>query len=288
MTGVRDGGCSVVTGASSGIGAAIAQKLAARKVPLFLVARSEEALARMAGEWRALHGVPVEPLALDLSEPGGAARLFEATEGAGRRVDLLVNSAGFGWVGPQAEFDTTRFLELLRLNVVATAELTHLFLKAMRRRGHGAILNVASTSAFFPQPYFAAYGASKAFLLAFTHALHEEAKADGVTLTALCPGFTRTNFQAVAGMRGAEGTPFPEMTAEAVAEIALAALEKGKAVAVTHRLDKVWIGTLRALPRSLPPRLAARFFRSMRLRKGDPGAPPGRPGVGGGAAGGEP
>ncbi len=265
-----EGGWSVVTGASSGIGAAIARKLAERKSPLVLVARSGDALSASAAEWRARYGVSVEPIALDLSESGAAARLFEATEGAGRTVDLLVNAAGFGWVGPQAEFDTPRFLQLLRLNVVATAELTHLFLKAMRGRGRGAILNVASTTAFFPQPWFAAYGASKSFLLAFTHALHEEAKADGVTLTALCPGFTRTNFQAVAGMRGAEGTPFPEMTPEEVAEIGLAALEKGKAVVVPHWRDRIWIVMTRAVPRSLPPRLARRFFRSVRLRAGDP------------------
>jgi short-subunit dehydrogenase len=279
VTGAPEGGWSVVTGASSGIGAAIARKLAARKQPLVLVARSEEILVRTASEWRAAHGVPVEPFALDLSQPDAAAQLFEATEGAGRKVGLLVNAAGFGWVGPQAEFDTTRFLELLRLNVVASAELTHRYLGVMRRRGRGAILNVASTAAFFPQPWFAAYGASKAFLLAFTHALHEEARADGVTLTALCPGFTRTNFQTVAGMRGAEGTPFPEMTAEEVAEIGLRALRRGKAVVVTHPFDRIWIAMTRALPRSLPPRLARRFFGSVRVRKGDPGAgPSGGPG----------
>lgn len=282
-----EGGWSVVTGASSGIGAAIAEKLAARKAPLVLVARSGETLAASAAAWRARYGVPVEPIALDLSEPGAAARLFEATEGAGRTVDLLVNAAGFGWVGPQAEFDTPRFLQLLRLNVMATAELTDRFLKAMRGRGRGAILNVASTTAFFPQPWFAAYGASKAFLLAFTHALHEEAKTDGVTLTALCPGFTRTNFQSVAGLRGAEGTPFPEMTAEEVAEIGLAALARRKAVVVPHLFDRIWIAMTRAVPRSLPPRLARRFFQSVRLRKGDPRAatcPSGRSGTDSGQA----
>jgi short-subunit dehydrogenase len=262
---VAEGAYAVVTGASSGIGAAIAGTLAARRVPLVLVARSEENLAGRAAEWCARYDVPVEPLALDLARPGAAARLFEATEGSGRPVDLLVNSAGFGWVGPQAEFDTARFLELLGLNVVATAELTHRFLQAMRGRRRGAILNVASTAAFFPQPWFAAYGASKAFLLAFTHALHEEARADGVTLTALCPGYTRTGFYAAAGMRGAEGTPFPEMTAEEVAEIGLAALGKGKAVVVTHRFDRLWISLTRVLPRSLPPKLAGRFFRAVRL-----------------------
>lgn len=265
MIRVADGTWAVVTGASSGIGAAIAEKLAAQKVPLVLVARSAEALSEQAAAWRKRHGADVETLPLDLSRPGAAAVLFDATEGRGRPVDLLVNSAGFGWNGPQAEFETARFLELLALNVVATAELTHRFLVAMRARRRGAILNVASTSAFFPQPFFAAYGASKAFILAFTHALHEEAKRDGVTVTALCPGYTRTRFYQVAGMRGAEGTPFPEMTAGRVAQLGLDALGKGRAVVVTHGLDRLWIAMTRILPRSLPPRLAAAFFARTRL-----------------------
>ena len=265
MIGVADGACAVVTGASSGIGAALAERLAAGRVPLVLVARSGTVLAEQASAWRGRHGADVEAFPLDLSRPGAAAALFEATEGRGRPVDLLVNSAGFGWNGPQAEFETARFLEMLSLNVTATAELTHRFLGAMRSRRRGAILNVASTAAFFPQPYFAAYGASKAFLLAFTHALHEEAKRDGVTVTALCPGYTRTRFQEVAGMRDAKGTPFPEMTADAVAEAGLRALAAGKAVAVTHPLDRLWIAATRFLPRGVPPRLAAAFFARTRV-----------------------
>jgi hypothetical protein len=260
-------GHAVVTGASSGIGAAIAARLAAGGVPLVLVARSEGGLAERAAELRGKHGIAVEVLPLDLARPGAAAELFERTEGAGAAVDLLVNAAGFGWNGPQAEMETARLLELLRLNVLGTAELTHLFLRAMTGRRRGAILNIASTTGFYPVPYFAAYGASKAFLLSFTHALHEEAKRDGVTVTALCPGFTRTNFQAVARMRGAEGTPFPEMTADAVAGIGLAALERGKAVAVTHPLDRLWIASGRLLPRSVPTKLAARFLAKTRLDK---------------------
>ena len=265
MIRVADGARAVVTGASSGIGAAIAGKLAAEKVPLVLVARSAGVLSERAAALRERSGADVEVLPLDLSRPGAAAALFDATEGRGRPVDLLVNGAGFGWNGPQAEFETARFLELLELNVVATAELTHRFLVAMRARRRGAILNVASTAAFFPQPYFAAYGASKAFVLAFTEALHEEARRDGVTVTALCPGYTRTNFHAVAGMRGAEGTPFPEMTAEQVARIGLDALGKGRAFVVTHGLDRLWIAMTRFLPRSIPPRLVAAFFSRTRV-----------------------
>jgi short-subunit dehydrogenase len=135
----------------------------------------------------------------------------------------------------------------------------------MRARRGGAILNVASTAAFLPVPYFAAYAASKAFVLSFTHALHEEAKKDGVTVTCLCPGYTKTNFYAVAGMRGAEATPFPEMTADAVATIGLEALRKKKPYVVTHPLDRAWIASGRLVPRSVQVKLSAAVFSRTRL-----------------------
>lgn len=258
-------GAAVVTGASSGIGAAIARKLAARRQRLVLVARSAATLEAEAADWRTAFGGEIDVLPIDLVRAGAPAELFAGTEGRGLAVDLLVNAAGFGWNGPQREMEAGRLRDLLRLNVLATAELTHLFLGAMASRGRGAILNVASTAGFYPTPYFAAYGASKAFLIAFTHALHEEARRDGVTVTALCPGYTRTNFHAVAEMKGAEETPFPEMTAEAVADAGLRALEKGKAVAVTHPLDRIWIAAGRLVPRSVPAKVGAFFFSRTRL-----------------------
>jgi short-subunit dehydrogenase len=258
------GGLAVVTGASSGIGAALARLLAAEGRPVLLVARSGEALGALASALRAAHGGEADVLAADLGTPEGRAAVWDATEGRGRPVSLLVNNAGFGLSGPEAELPLERVHALLELNVVATATLTHRFLLAMKARGAGEILNVSSTSAFYPTPYFAAYGASKAFVLAFTHALHEEARRDGVTVTCLVPGFTRTNFAAVAGMKGAEGTPFPEMTAEAVAKIGLEALRKRRAFAVTHPLDKAWIFAGRLVPRWVPARIGARFFRKAR------------------------
>ncbi len=265
MTGPGEGAFALVTGASSGIGEAIARRLAARGAPLLLVARSADRLEALAGELRALSGAAAETLPLDLARPGAAGELFEATEGEGRRVDLLVNAAGFGWNGPQTGFPDQRFLELLRLNVGATAELTHRFLRAMAGRGGGAILNVASTSAFLPMPFFAAYAASKAFVLSFTQALHEEAKREGVTVTALCPGYTRTRFCATAGMVEAEGTPFFEMTPEAVADAGLRALDRKKPFAVTDWHDRLWIAAGRLVPRAWPPRIAAAIFSKTRL-----------------------
>lgn len=264
MSAAAFSGAAVVTGASSGIGAAIARKIAARRQRLVLVARSAATLDAEAAEWRSTFGGEIEVLPLDLVRPGAPADLFARTEERGLAVDLLVNAAGFGWNGPQREMDTARLRDLLRLNVLATAELTHLFLGAMAARGRGEILNVASTAGFYPVPFFAAYGASKAFLVSFTHALHEEARKDGVTLTALCPGYTKTNFQAVAGMKGAEETPFPEMSADSVAEAGLRALAARKAVAVAHPLDRVWIAAGRLVPRTVPAKLGALFFSRTR------------------------
>ena len=114
-------------------------------------------------------------------------------------------------------------------------------------------------------PYFAAYAASKAFVLSFTHALHEEAKRDGVTVTCLCPGYTKTKFSSVAGMRGAEATPFPEMLPDAVAKIGLEALRRKRAYVVTHPLDRAWIASGRLVPRWVPVKIAAAIFSKTRL-----------------------
>lgn len=266
MTG--SAGLAVVTGASSGIGEALARLVAAEGRPVVLVARSEGALEALAASLRASGGA-AEVLAADLTTERGRGAVWDATEGVGRAVSLLVNGAGFGLVGPEADLPLERIRALLALNVVATAELTHRFLVAMRARGAGAILNVASTSAFYPMPYFSVYGASKAFVLNFTHALHEEARRDGVTVTCLVPGFTKTGFYRVAGMKGPERTPFPEMSAEAVARIGLEALRKRRAFVVTHPLDRLWIASGRLVPRSIPAKIGARFFRNARLEEGD-------------------
>lgn len=266
MLEVPAGSLAVVTGASSGIGEAIARKLAARRIPLLLVARSADLLRALAAELSAAHGVAADALPLDLSRTGAADALHQATEGAGRPVDLLVNAAGFGWNGRAVEQPEAQLEEMLRLNVVGTALLSRRFLAAMAARRRGRILNVASTAAFLPAPYFAAYSASKAFVLSFTEALHHEAKRDGVTVTCLCPGYTRTRFHLAAGMREGKTGPFPEMRADDVAEAGLHALERGRAVWITHPLDRLWIFSGRFAPRAVAPLIAERFFRFTRRR----------------------
>jgi short-subunit dehydrogenase len=266
MLAVPPGSFALVTGASSGIGEAIAARLAARGVSLILAARSVSKLEELRSTWSVRYGIDVETVAVDLSDADGPMRLWAATEGAGRRVYLLVNNAGFGLNGAEADLPLEKTAEMIRLNVGATAELTHRFLGAMRSRGRGWILNVASTAAFVPGPWFGTYSATKAFVLSFSLALHEEAKRDGVTVTCLCPGYTRTGFHAAAGMKPVDETPiFPVMSADAVAEAGLAALERGRRFVVPHFLDRLWISSLRLVPRSVPPLLAAAFFRRSRL-----------------------
>ncbi len=269
MIALPAGSFALVTGASAGIGEAIARGFAARRVPQLLVARSADRLEALAAGLRASSGVAVEALALDLAAEGAAERLFAATEGAGRPVGLLVNNAGFGWYGPQEEQGIERTLRMLRLNVVALVEATDRFLVPMRARRAGYVMNVASTAAFLPVPYMSVYAATKAFVLSYSQALHEELLGRGVVVTALCPGTTRTDFHRVAGLAAGERVRFPSLSAATVAEAGLRGLERGKAVVVPNLLDSAWIFTGRLVPRTLPPRIGAAVFS--RLKRANPG-----------------
>src|SRR5688572_3792009 len=191
---------AVITGASSGIGAAFALKLAARGRNVFLVARSEDKLVAMCNELGRMSGIRAHYLAMDLLQPGAAAQLFEETQQRELVVDMLVNNAGFGSMNDFVELDLARELEMIDLNVKTLVELTHRFLKPMRERKQGAIINVASTAAFQAVPYMTTYAATKAFVLSFSEALWEENREHGVHVMALCPGVTETNFFAASNM----------------------------------------------------------------------------------------
>lgn len=268
MIALPGGTFALVTGASGGIGEAIARGLAARKVPQLLVARSADRLEALAAELRASSGVAVEAIAADLAAPGAAGRLFDATEGAGKPVGLLVNNAAFGFYGPQEEQDLERTLRMLQLNVTVTVELTHRLLAPMIGRRAGYVLNVASTAAFLPVPFMGVYAATKAFLLSLSQALREELRGKGIVVTALCPGTTRTDFHRVAGLAQGTSNPFPSLSAGTVAEAGLRGLGRGKAIVVPNLLDSAWIFTGRLVPRTLPPKIGAAVFS--RLARGAP------------------
>lgn len=192
MPETRSRGTALVTGASAGIGAELAEVFAERGFDLIVVARRREKLEALAERCRERHGSAVTVLAQDLLEPGAPRALRDGLEAGGHEVDVLVNDAGVLETGAFEELELERHLRLIRLNVEALTTLTHLFLEPMRRRRSGRILNIASIAAFQPVPTLAVYAASKAFVLSLTEALSEELKGSGVSVTALCPGLTRT------------------------------------------------------------------------------------------------
>jgi len=251
---VPDSGLAIVTGASAGLGVGFAERLAERGQPLLLVARRADRLDALAARLRTKHGVTVETLAVDLAEDGASAKV--AAHVAGRPVATLVNNAGVGARGQFADIDVARQADMIRLNCIALTELCHAVLPGMIAAGRGGILNVASTAAFQPGPWMAVYYATKAYVLSFSEALHEEVRAHGVRVSALCPGPTRTEFADVADM--ADSQLFKRMASDAdgVVRDGLAALDANTAVAVSGLLNKVMAESVRLTPRLLARRIA--------------------------------
>jgi uncharacterized protein len=232
---------ALVTGASSGIGHELARVLAREGHDLVLVARRETQLRALAAELVDAHGAHSTVLAVDLAAPSGAARVGAEVEAAGLEVDVLVNNAGFGVLGPFSETDGAAELALLAVNVVALTELTKTFLPGMVERRRGRVLNVASTAAWSPGPGMAVYHASKAYVLSFSEALAAELRGTGVTSTALCPGVVLTGWQAAAGVSADEPIlRSPGVTTAAfVAEAGFAAMLRGDAVVVPGLLNQI-------------------------------------------------
>lgn len=251
------GATALVTGASGGIGEAFARELAARGASVVLVARRKDRLEALARELKRAHGVKAVAFSQDLTAAGAADALFKAAQKKKLRIDLLVNNAGFGLGGDFAEQPPARVTEMLELNVVTLAALTRLFLPGMLERGRGGVVNVASTAAFQPLPYFAAYAASKAFVLSFSEALWEECRGRGVTVMALCPGATVTEFWSVAGLEALPGSQTPEQ----VVATALQGLDDGKSHVISGWMNYALAHVSRAVPREVVTRIAGRIFR---------------------------
>ena len=247
---------TVITGASAGLGTGFARALAAKKRNLLLVARREERLAGLAIELAERHGVAVETLALDLAaDDAGAALMREAGE-RGLVIDQLINNAGFGARGAFAELSLDEQKRMIALNCTALMELCHRVLPGMIERKRGGILNVASTASFQPGPWMAVYYATKAFVLSFSEALHEEVRAQGVKVAAICPGATRTEFADVAGMRDSELFKRFAGAPEAVVRDGLAALEHNQAVKISGVINSIMAESIRFTPRLLARRIA--------------------------------
>jgi short-subunit dehydrogenase len=242
---------ALITGASSGIGEAMARQLAQRGHGVTLVARSEDRLRALAEELAGKHGVRAEALACDITDPAARDRLAAEVERLGLRVDVLANNAGFGTYKAFAEIPRERLLEEVRVNTEAVADLTARWLPGMVERGAGAVLVTASTAGFQPLPGNALYAAVKSFALSFAEALHHEVKGSGVSVTALCPGPVHSGFQDASGAHDfASGLPKPLWrTPEQVAAAGLSGLERGKRVVVPGMPNRILAVVGRFSPR---------------------------------------
>lgn len=244
---------ALVTGASGGIGESFARKLAAQGADLVLVARRADTLERLAAELRDRNRVRCDVLPADLTTDLG----IHAVEERVGDVDLLVNNAGYGISKHLAETDPDHVEGMIRLNVLALARLTRAALPPMLERNHGGIVNVSSVAGFQPSPSFATYNATKAFVTMFTEGLSLEVKGTGVRVQALCPGLTRTGFQAVAGETGTDGLPdLLWQTADEVVDASLAGLRRGSVIVVPGAHNKVLVTASSMLPNGIKRRLA--------------------------------
>lgn len=248
---------ALVTGASAGIGAETVRRLTRAGVPTVVVARRAERLRELAAGASARDG-DVEVLPADLLDPDDRARVEQRLADEASPVDLLVNNAGFGRFGPFADGDRDGEQRQIDLNVTTLTRLAHAALGAMVARGRGSVLNVSSVAGYQPYPYAAVYGATKAFVNSLSHALHEETRGTGVTVTALCPGFTRTEFQEVAGFEETSVPPPLWTSVGQVVRDGLAAAAAGKSLAVPGRQFKVAAALSSAAPARLTSRLMAR------------------------------
>lgn len=244
---------TLVTGASSGIGAALARAFAVDGDALVLVARRRDRLEALAGS---LRGRPVEVIEADLADPAAPERLLAEVERRGITLHTLVNNAGFGLRGPFADGPYERLIGMVEVNVVSLTRLCRLVLPRLVAARRGGVLNVASTAAFQAGPNMAVYYATKAFVLSLSEALHEEVRDRGVVVSALCPGPTTTEFQAVADMEGIPLMKFGAMTAEDVARTGLAGYRAGQAIIIPGALNKAGAFGVRFSPRVLARRIA--------------------------------
>jgi short-subunit dehydrogenase len=251
---------AIVTGASAGIGAAFAERLARDAYDLVLVARRRDRLDELAERLGRTHGRSVAVLAADLGSAEGV-RAVEARIAAEPALELVVNNAGFGTTGNFAELDRDAEEDEVRLNVLALLRLTHAAVAAFKARGHGGVINVSSLAGFQPAPFNATYAATKAFVNSFTQAVSEELRGSGVRLQLLCPGFTRTEFQEVAGFATEAIPDVAWMTAEAVVDASLEALRRGDLVVIPGRGNKVMGAVFRAMPSALARRAGAAMLR---------------------------
>ena len=251
---------ALVTGASAGIGRALAEELAAGGTNLVLTARREQRLTRLAQQLSADYDVVSEVFVADLAQSSAPREIFAFTRNRGIPIDLLINNAGFGKYGEFIQAETQRLLDMVQVNCRAVVHLTRLYLPEMVERRRGDVLMVASTAAFQGVPYIATYAATKAFDLLFAEGLAEEVRPFGIRVCALCPGSTESEFHEVAGHRQLSSVETRE-SAEKVARTGLRALAAGKSYVISGRRNYLAAQSERLVPRRLVTKIAAKMFR---------------------------
>jgi short-subunit dehydrogenase len=256
---------ALVTGASAGIGVALAEELAAGGTHLLLTARRLDRLEKLAGELHKKHNVQTQVFAADLAKREAQQKIFDYTKERGLRIDLLINNAGFGQYGELQTVDRQRLIDMVEVNCTAVVHLTRLFLADMVPRRSGDILIVASTAAFQAVPYISTYAATKAFDLYFAEGLAEEMKPHGIRVCALCPGSTESEFHAVAGQE--KFTTKKQESAEKVARTGLRALADGRSYVISGLGNYLGAHSQRIVSRRMVTRVAAHMFRPEKSRK---------------------
>lgn len=256
---------ALITGASAGIGMVFAQELASRGYDLVLVARRQDRLEKLATDLRDRYSCQIEVLPQDLSLANGATAVAELVAAKGWSINLLINNAGYGSYGEFTQIDRQTQLQMIQLNILALVDLTHQFLPGMQARGHGSIINVASTAAFQPMAYVATYAATKAFVLSFSEALWAENLDKGVQVLALCPGPTQTEFFTASGWPGydAGSKNYGQATTPGeVVKEALAALGTDVSHVVNGGLpNRLITGLSRLVPRELLAKIVSREMK---------------------------
>jgi short-subunit dehydrogenase len=251
---------ALITGASTGIGREFAYLCAHAGYDVVLTARSEAPLIELASDVRQRTGRKAFPISIDLASPAGPRQLHEQVAGLDVPVEVLINNAGFGLLGRFWELDEDEQMQMVQLNMGALTHLTRLFLPGFIARRRGYILNVASTAAFQPGPLMSVYYASKAYVVSFSEALHNEARDYGVKVTCLCPGPTKTEFDK---RSGASGTKLFKdgnaMSALSVAQIGWDALQAGKPLVVAGGLNALMAFLTRFAPRQFTASMARRM-----------------------------
>jgi uncharacterized protein len=260
---------ALITGASSGIGLELAHLFAHDGYRLVLVARSRGALRELGDDLQSRYHIPVRISPKDLAHPASPSELHSELQEAGIVLDVLVNNAGFGVGGAFLDTDWDSEAEMMQVNMIAPTHLTKLFLPQIRAR-EGKVLNVASTAAFQPGPFMNVYYASKAYLLHFTEALAEELEGSGVTVTCLCPGPVKTNFQKRAHLGETRMVHSPLMVdVREVARIGYEGMKQGKRVVIPGWKNRMVMEMLRLSPRRMVTKMVRKLQESKKPPSGD-------------------